>query len=93
MLTYCDGPWCWLVFHRTTRTPAISHAQPKVVDLVSMGHAVNDRRFSTLTLTAQGIVYEDIGTSLLYAVRTWFHESHGIAFTIKDILGILSLTI
>lgn len=58
-----------------------------------MDHAVNDRKLSTLTLTALGVVYGDIGTSPLYALRMCFHESHGMAVTSDTVLGILSLLI
>jgi KUP system potassium uptake protein len=58
-----------------------------------MDQAVNDRKISTLTLTALGIVYGDIGTSPLYALRMCFYESHGIGMTIENILGVLSLII
>ena len=58
-----------------------------------MEHAVNDRKLSTLTLTALGIVYGDIGTSPLYALRMCFHESHGMAVSPTNVLGVLSLII
>ena len=48
---------------------------------------------STLTLTALGIVYGDIGTSPLYALRMCFYESHGVALNGENILGVLSLII
>lgn len=44
-----------------------------------------------LSLTALGIVYGDIGTSPLYAVRESFQPSHGIAASPENILGVLSL--
>jgi KUP system potassium uptake protein len=42
-------------------------------------------------LGALGIVYGDIGTSPLYALRECFHAAHGIALNINNILGLLSL--
>ena len=45
----------------------------------------------TLLLGALGIVYGDIGTSPLYALRECFHETHGLAVTSDNVLGILSL--
>ena len=42
-------------------------------------------------LGALGVVYGDIGTSPLYAIRECFHESHGIAPTPANVLGVLSL--
>ncbi|HEY9518325.1 MAG TPA: potassium transporter Kup [Gemmatimonadales bacterium] len=44
-----------------------------------------------LSLTALGIVYGDIGTSPLYAVRESFLPAHGLAATPGNILGVLSL--
>ena len=45
---------------------------------------------SALTLGAIGIVYGDIGTSVLYAVKTVFAEGH-VALTPENIFGILSI--
>jgi KUP system potassium uptake protein len=44
-----------------------------------------------LALAALGVVYGDIGTSPLYAMRECFHKSHGLAITPANVLGILSL--
>lgn len=44
-----------------------------------------------LCLGALGVVYGDIGTSPLYALRECFHHSHGVALNEKNILGVLSL--
>ena len=49
------------------------------------------RFLAVLTLGALGIVYGDIGTSPLYALRESFHASHGILPTEDNVLGILSL--
>jgi KUP system potassium uptake protein len=43
-----------------------------------------------LTLLALGVVYGDIGTSPLYAVKETFNPEHGIALTAPNILGGLS---
>ncbi|MFA6003074.1 MAG: potassium transporter Kup [Elusimicrobiota bacterium] len=48
-------------------------------------------RLALLCLTALGVVYGDIGTSPLYAVRECFHGAHGIAVTEANVLGALSL--
>jgi KUP system potassium uptake protein len=45
----------------------------------------------TLSLAALGVVYGDIGTSPLYALRECFHGPHAIAPTRTNILGVLSL--
>ncbi len=44
-----------------------------------------------LTLGAIGVVYGDIGTSPLYALRECFHAVHGVAPTPENVLGVLSL--
>lgn len=44
-----------------------------------------------LSLTALGVVYGDIGTSPLYAMRESFHGPHGIAPTPFHVYGVLSL--
>ena len=46
---------------------------------------------STLTLGALGVVFGDIGTSPLYALKECFHAAHGIPITNDNVLGILSL--
>src|SRR3982751_6485199 len=42
---------------------------------------------ATLSLLALGVVYGDIGTSPLYAVKETFNPEHGIALTAANILG------
>ncbi len=44
-----------------------------------------------LSLAALGVVYGDIGTSPLYALRECFHGPHAIAPTPANIMGVLSL--
>ena len=46
---------------------------------------------AALTLAALGVVFGDIGTSPLYALRECFHGPHGIAPTPANVLGVLSL--
>jgi KUP system potassium uptake protein len=48
-------------------------------------------RLSLLALTALGIVFGDIGTSPLYALRQCVHSEHGVAPTPANVLGVLSL--
>jgi KUP system potassium uptake protein len=49
------------------------------------------RYLLTLALAALGVVYGDIGTSPLYAVREAFHGTHAIAVSPGNVLGVLSL--
>jgi KUP system potassium uptake protein len=51
------------------------------------------RRLVPLTLTALGVVYGDIGTSPLYALRECFFGSHAVPPTHANVLGVLSLII
>jgi len=44
-----------------------------------------------LSLTALGVVFGDIGTSPLYALKECFHSSHGLMPTPDNVYGILSL--
>jgi KUP system potassium uptake protein len=49
------------------------------------------RYLAVLTIGALGVVYGDIGTSPLYALRECFHGPHAVAVTPENILGVLSL--
>jgi KUP system potassium uptake protein len=49
------------------------------------------RRLALGALTALGVVYGDIGTSPLYALRECFHGPHALAPTPDNVLGVLSL--
>jgi KUP system potassium uptake protein len=53
--------------------------------------APTGRQLLTLALGAVGIVYGDIGTSPLYAMRECFFGPHAIAPTRDNVLGVLSL--
>ena len=44
-----------------------------------------------LTLSALGVVYGDIGTSPLYALRECFSGIHGIPLRESNIIAVLSL--
>jgi KUP system potassium uptake protein len=46
---------------------------------------------SLLTLGALGVVFGDIGTSPLYALKESFHAAHGLPISEATVLGILSL--
>jgi|GEM_PF-1467601 len=61
----------------------LSHAAP-------VAKPSNESSLTALTIGALGIVYGDIGTSVLYALKEVFATGL-IAFTPQDILGILSL--
>ncbi|MDQ3698138.1 MAG: potassium transporter Kup [Gemmatimonadota bacterium] len=49
------------------------------------------KRLAVLALTALGVVYGDIGTSVLYAVKECFGERYGVPVTPPNVYGVLSL--
>ncbi|MBA3583960.1 MAG: KUP/HAK/KT family potassium transporter, partial [Gemmatimonadetes bacterium] len=49
------------------------------------------RGLALVTITALGVVYGDIGTSPLYALKEAFSGTHAVEATAVNILGILSL--
>ena len=52
-----------------------------------------DRKLLPLAISALGVVYGDIGTSPLYAMRECFYGPHGVAPTPENVLGVLSLIV
>src|SRR5690554_5816390 len=48
---------------------------------------------AALALGALGVVYGDIGTSPLYAVRECFAGTHGVPVSPANVLGVLSLIV
>src|SRR5947207_10739009 len=53
----------------------------------------NRRYLYVLSLGALGVVYGDIGTSPLYALRECFKPAHGVGATPANVLGVLSLIV
>ena len=51
------------------------------------------KRLALASLGALGIVYGDIGTSPLYALRECFHGTHGMAIDRVNVLGVLSMIV
>jgi KUP system potassium uptake protein len=49
------------------------------------------KRLAQLSLAALGVVFGDISTSPIYAIRECFHGEYGIAVSHANVLGILSL--
>ncbi len=49
------------------------------------------RALATLALGALGVVYGDIGTSPLYALKESFSGAHSFPVSQENVLGILSL--
>jgi len=69
---------------RSESSPAITPSHHST----SLPHASS---LPWLTLGALGVVYGDIGTSPLYALRECFHGLHGVPPTRDNVLGVLSL--
>jgi KUP system potassium uptake protein len=63
---------------------------PKKLDNEGSSDKANVR-FRRLLLTALGVVFGDIATSPLYAIRECFHGKYGIAVSHANVLGVLSL--
>lgn len=64
------------------------------VDLQVTSHAPlirSPKDLARLALGALGVVYGDIGTSPLYAIKECFALPHGVAISLGNVLGILSL--
>ena len=53
--------------------------------------ASHDSKLAAITIAAIGVVYGDIGTSPLYAMRECFSGSYFVSPTHDNVLGILSL--
>src|SRR5436309_13828690 len=49
------------------------------------------RYLAMMAVAALGVVYGDIGTSPLYAIRQAFYGEHGIPATQNNVLGVMSL--
>ena len=54
-------------------------------------HSKTNGRLARLSLAALGVVFGDIGTSPIYAIRECFHGEYGIAVSQANVMGILSL--
>lgn len=77
-------------------TPATEAAKPAAAEKTppeshDSGHGHHSGGLGMLALAALGVVYGDIGTSPLYAMRESFHGPHAIEPTPINILGVLSL--
>jgi KUP system potassium uptake protein len=77
-----------------SETSPSADALPEKQEPHTTTHTPNDHsRLLPLTLTALGVVYGDIGTSPLYAMRECFFGSHAVPPTHDNVLGVLSLII
>ena len=54
-------------------------------------YSFRSQKLHLITLAALGVVFGDIGTSPLYALKECFSPEHGIAFSPDAVLGIISM--
>ncbi len=66
----------------TQAAPHAAHGAPKIA---------NRSDLAKLSLGALGVVYGDIGTSPLYALKECFNGEHGVAPNQANVMGLLSL--
>lgn len=71
----------------------MANASPAPSPAPSSAHAAHSQRgrVVALSLAALGVVYGDIGTSPLYALRECFSGHHAVPVTQANVLGVLSL--
>ena len=70
----------------------MSDTSSSVVQTASHPHSTQSSLLP-LTLTALGVVFGDIGTSPLYAMKECFFGTHSVPPTHENVLGVLSLII
>jgi len=75
---------------RERHVAAVSHLSVTSSATATASKSVHQSPLAALTLGALGVVYGDIGTSVLYALKEVFATGL-IAFTPDNVLGILSL--
>jgi KUP system potassium uptake protein len=86
---------------RIRSVPPVEDLQPRARQLTPSAQLegilstvdASRRNLVPLTLTTIGVVYGDIGTSPLYAMRECFFGSHSVPPTPANVLGVLSLII
>jgi KUP system potassium uptake protein len=81
----------WRLFSGGSSAASQSSSNRKPENAIHAAHPEHGSGLAVLTLTAIGVVYGDIGTSPLYALRECFHGIHGVAATPENVLGVLSL--
>src|SRR5579883_682626 len=79
----------------TQRSAAIAHAPrtsaPPPAGPASIAPTGSHAGAAKLVLMAAGVVFGDIGTSPLYAIKECVDADHGVAATAQNLLGVLSL--
>jgi KUP system potassium uptake protein len=69
------------------------YSESKILRPITLEHNThkNKGNLAALTLAATGVVFGDIGTSPLYALKECFSPDHGIPFSEASVYGILSM--
>jgi KUP system potassium uptake protein len=83
----------FMSFARIIEGSVVSQTSDPAVPVPGTPSTDHRSRTLALTLTALGVVYGDIGTSVLYAMRECFFGSHSVPPTHENVLGVLSLII
>ena len=81
----------WRLLSGSSSASSSSSNSTAAVQASHAAHPEHASSLGLLTLGAIGVVYGDIGTSPLYALRECFHGLHGVAATHDNVLGVLSL--
>jgi KUP system potassium uptake protein len=63
----------------------------EIPQMMHQSHEATGRRLAALSFLALGVVYGDIGTSPLYALRECFYGAHPVPLTQANVFGVLSL--
>src|ERR671924_403793 len=71
--------------------PASAGPLPGPYDRPQLDEHPTGKRLLILALTALGVVYGDIGTSVLYAIKECFGPTYGVPPTRANVYGVLSL--
>ena len=87
------GVWRLLFGNASTSSAPTSSSSPRAAGEARQRVEPKEHAgtLGLLTLSAIGVVYGDIGTSPLYALRECFHGEHGVPATSENVLGVLSL--
>jgi KUP system potassium uptake protein len=74
-----------------TAVTALARARRRFRARPAAEHEVTGRRLAALSLAALGVVYGDIGTSPLYALKECFRPDYGLVPDVPTVHGLLSL--
>ncbi|HEX4459558.1 MAG TPA: KUP/HAK/KT family potassium transporter, partial [Polyangia bacterium] len=75
----------------STSSPLEDSAAPVSPPPAHAPHAVHGKQLAALALGALGVVFGDIGTSPLYALKECVSSEHGVPASPENVYGLLSL--